>query len=122
MDQPEDFGHRLTGLGCGFALDDFGTGFGSFIHLKYLPSTHIKIDGEFIRGMTDNANDRILVEALVRIAQHMGKQTVAEFVGDDQTVRALGALGVDYAQGYHLGCPIPAGELVGPAFFAAAAE
>ena len=111
MEQAQSFGRRLQRLGCGFALDDFGTGFGSFIHLKQLPYGYIKIDGEFVRAMTHNNNDRLLVEALVILAQGMGKKTVAEFVGDEQTVALLRKLGVDYAQGYHLGCPTPPDQL-----------
>jgi EAL domain-containing protein (putative c-di-GMP-specific phosphodiesterase class I) len=37
----------------------------------------------------------------------MGKQTIAEFVGDQQTTRLLARLGVDYGQGFHLGRPAP---------------
>ncbi len=111
MEQAQSFGRRLQRLGCGFALDDFGTGFGSFIHLKQLPYGYIKIDGEFVRAMTHNNNDRLLVEALVILAQGMGKKTVAEFVGDDQTIALLRQLGVDYAQGYHLGRPTPPDQL-----------
>jgi EAL domain-containing protein (putative c-di-GMP-specific phosphodiesterase class I) len=111
MDQAQRFGRRVQHLGAGFALDDFGTGFGTFTQIKNLPYTHIKIDGEFIRGITSNPNDRILVEALVGIANGMGKKTVAEFVGDDQTMAVLRELGVDYAQGYHLGRPTPANQL-----------
>jgi EAL domain-containing protein (putative c-di-GMP-specific phosphodiesterase class I) len=112
MDQAERFGRRLTQLGCGFAPDDFGTGFGSFIHIKHLPYSHIKIDGDFIRGMVNNKIDRILVEALVHVAHGLGKKTVAEFVGDEQTMSELRELGVDYAQGYHIGKPAPIAELL----------
>jgi len=94
-------------LGCALALDDFGVGFGSFQYLKLLPFSHLKIDGEFIRGLCSNAHDRLMVGALVQVAQGMGMRTVAEFVGDGATVDLLRTLGVDYAQGFHVGRPRP---------------
>ena len=111
LDQAKRFSRRLQRLGCSFALDDFGTGYGSFIHLKHLPFDFIKIDGEFVRGITSNPYDRLLVEALARFAKGTGKRTIAEFVGDDDTAVLLRELGVDYGQGYHLGRPSPADQL-----------
>ena len=45
----------------------------------------------------------MLVKSLVQIARELGKQTVAEFVEDEATLEMLRRLGVDYAQGYHIG-------------------
>ncbi|MCP9488202.1 MAG: EAL domain-containing protein, partial [Gaiellaceae bacterium MAG52_C11] len=100
------FAERLSELGCRFALDDFGAGFGSFYYLKHLPFDLLKIDGEFIRNCLTTQTDRLVISAVVDIARGLGKQTVAEFVGDDETARLLTRLGVDYAQGYHLGKPV----------------
>ena len=101
------FCRDAAALGCALALDDFGVGFGSFHYLKLLPFSHLKIDGEFIRGLCSCAHDRLMVEALVGVARGMGMRTVAEFVGDGATVELLRALGVDYAQGFHIGRPKP---------------
>ncbi|HEV7942805.1 MAG TPA: EAL domain-containing protein [Solirubrobacteraceae bacterium] len=98
---------RLGALGCRFALDDFGAGFGSFYYLKHLPFDFIKIDGEFVRSCTVDPTDRLVVGAVVDLAKGMGKLTVAEFVGDEQTLSVLRELGVDYVQGFHLGRPAP---------------
>jgi EAL domain-containing protein (putative c-di-GMP-specific phosphodiesterase class I) len=107
MDQALSFCRDAAALGCELALDDFGVGFGSFHYVKLLPFTHLKIDGEFIRGLCSSAHDRLMVGALVQVAQGMGMRTVAEFVGDSATVELLRALGVDYAQGFHVGRPQP---------------
>jgi diguanylate cyclase (GGDEF)-like protein/PAS domain S-box-containing protein len=98
---------RLGELGCRFALDDFGAGFGSFYYLKHLPFDFIKIDGEFVRNCTVDRTDRLVVKAVVELAKGMGKLTVAEFVGDQETLCVLRDLGVDYLQGFHLGKPAP---------------
>ncbi len=101
------FAERLGELGCRFALDDFGAGFGSFYYLKHLPFDYIKIDGEFVRNCTEDPTDRLVIGAVVELARGMGKRTIAEFVGDEPTLVTLQQLGIDYAQGYHLGPPAP---------------
>jgi len=112
IEEVKTFTHRLRARGCRFALDDFGAGFGSFFYLKTLPFDFLKIDGEFIRGIAGNPMDRLVVEAIVGIAQGMGKKTIAEFVADDDTARLLEKSGVDYAQGYHVGRPRPLAEVL----------
>ena len=97
----------LNELGCRFALDDFGAGYGSFYYLKHLPFDFLKIDGEFVNNCRTSETDRLLLKAAVDIAAGMGKPTIAEFVGDQETVRLLANLGVDYGQGFHLGRPGP---------------
>jgi diguanylate cyclase (GGDEF)-like protein len=101
------FAERLGELGCRFALDDFGAGFGSFYYLKHLPFDFIKIDGEFVRNCTSDPTDRLVIRAVVELARGMGKRTIAEFVGTEETYTILRELGVDYAQGFHLGPPAP---------------
>lgn len=95
-------------LGCAVALDDFGTGFGALHHLKHLPFSYLKIDGGFISGLPRSRHDQLVVRALVGLARGMGFSTIAEFVRDRATLELLGELGVDYAQGFHLGRPRPA--------------
>ena len=94
------------------ALDDFGAGFGSFYYLKNFPFDCLKIDGDFIRSIATSPMDRLVVEAIVSIARGMGKKTVAEFVTDEETARLLRNIGVDCAQGYHIGMPRPASEVL----------
>jgi diguanylate cyclase (GGDEF)-like protein/PAS domain S-box-containing protein len=103
----QQFAARLAELGCRFALDDFGAGFGSFYYLKHLPFDLLKIDGEFVRSCTASQTDQLLIRAAVDIARGLGKKTIAEYVGDDETVELLRRLGVDYAQGFHIGQPGP---------------
>jgi EAL domain-containing protein (putative c-di-GMP-specific phosphodiesterase class I) len=104
------FAERLAELGCRFALDDFGAGFGGFFYLKHLPFDTLKIDGEFVRGLATSQRDQAMVKAIAQVAAELGTQTVAEFVGDEQTRELLRSYGVDYAQGYHIGKPRPVAE------------
>jgi EAL domain-containing protein (putative c-di-GMP-specific phosphodiesterase class I) len=101
------FALRLAELGCQFALDDFGAGFGSFYYLKHLPFDCLKIDGDFIRHLPASPSDQLTVKAIVEIARGLGKQTIAEYVEDEPTLRLLRDYGVDCAQGFHIGRPAP---------------
>ncbi len=108
----QTFVQRLRDHGCRFALDDFGAGFGSFYYLKHLPFDYVKIDGEFVQNATNGRVDQLVIDAVVRIAQGLGNETIAEFVTNEQTQRMVARLGVDHAQGYHIGRPIPIQELL----------
>ncbi|MDQ2939685.1 MAG: EAL domain-containing protein [Actinomycetota bacterium] len=104
------FADRLTEFGCSIAIDDYGVGFGPFYYLKHLPFDLIKIDGDFIRDLPRNDADQLTVKAIVDIARGLGKKTIAEYVEEPATVGLLRELGVDMAQGFHLGKPIAVSE------------
>jgi EAL domain-containing protein (putative c-di-GMP-specific phosphodiesterase class I) len=72
----------------------------------------LKIDGEFVKDMATDAIDYAVVEAIFHIGQVMGIKTVAESVENAATLSALMLIGVDFAQGYHLGRPMPMLEAV----------
>lgn len=101
------FADRLCEFGCEIAIDDCGAGFGPFQYFKRLPFDIIKIDGEFVRDLPRNDADQLTVQAMVLIAQGLGKLTIAEFVSDEKTATMLRAYGVDLAQGFHFGRPEP---------------
>ena len=61
----------------------------SFYYLKHLPFDYFKIDGDLIRGFRDNTADQLIVDAIVWIAKAMGKNTVAEFVTDQDVMDRL---------------------------------
>jgi len=112
IEDAKAFAIRLHARGCRFALDDFGAGFGSFYYLKNFPFDYLKIDGDFIRDLAMSPMNQLLVSAIVGIARGMGKQTIAEFVADEETIGLLRTIGVDLAQGYHIGVPKPVSEVL----------
>jgi diguanylate cyclase (GGDEF)-like protein len=98
---------KIIDLGCQFALDDFGTGFSSLNYLKHLPVKYIKIDGNFVENMASDSIDQAMVRSIIEVAKTVGKMTIAEYVQDARTLEILHDLGIDYAQGYHIGEPRP---------------
>jgi diguanylate cyclase (GGDEF)-like protein len=103
---------QIHQLGCRFALDDFGTGFASYAYLRQLPVDAVKIDGAFIRNLAFSKEDQIFVRAITEMAHNMNRQVVAEFVDKQNILDVLAELGVDYAQGYHIGRPGPVEDLI----------
>ncbi|MDR9498685.1 MAG: bifunctional diguanylate cyclase/phosphodiesterase [Hydrogenovibrio sp.] len=101
----EKFVGELRAEGFRFAIDDFGSGFSSFQYLKRFPVDYIKIEGEFINNMTKNKIDLAFVESAVSMAKTLGIQTVAEFIENEETLRLVQELGIDYAQGFLLARP-----------------
>lgn len=92
---------------CAVALDDFGSGMASFGSLKDLSLTHLKIDGQFVRGLIRDRLDALAVRCFVEVADVMGLVTVAESVESQSVLERLRQIGVDEAQGYHLHRPEP---------------
>lgn len=101
---------EIKELGCGFVLDDFGVGFSSFYYLRELPVDVVKIDGSFIRNLSESSDDLILVNALCSVARGFGKKITAEFVESAEILSLIEKMDIDYAQGYYIGKPAPATE------------
>ena len=111
LDKAIKFIKALKDMGCHFSLDDFGVGFTSFVYLREMEVDYIKIDGSFIRKLSENPHDQLFVKAIVDVAKGMGIKTVAEFVENKETIKLLKEFGVDYAQGYAIGKPAPWDEI-----------
>src|SRR5579872_2201191 len=75
---------------------------------------YLKIDIEFVRGLIGSIANQHVVKAIVNLAQGFGCETIAEGVEDERTLQMLEGLGVDYAQGFHLGRPAPLSEAPSP--------
>ncbi|MGH1462994.1 MAG: putative bifunctional diguanylate cyclase/phosphodiesterase [Neptuniibacter sp.] len=103
----ERFVMGLKDQGFKLAIDDFGSGFSSFHYLKHLPIDYVKIEGEFIANMANDARDMAFVNSIAQLSQELNVQTVAEFVENEEVLALVSKAGITYAQGYHVGRPIP---------------
>lgn len=95
----------LQAQGCKIALDDFGSGYTSFRQLKALDVDMVKIDGAFIKDITENADNRFFVKTLLDFTQAFGLESVAEYVEKGEIAKALIDLGINYMQGYYFSKP-----------------
>jgi len=107
----EQFIRQVRRYGCKFALDDFGIGFSSFSYLKNLKVDYLKIDGSFVKDMSRSEVDVALVSSMNETSRFLGIKTVAEAVENQETLDILKNIGVDYAQGYFTGMPMPIDKL-----------
>jgi EAL domain-containing protein (putative c-di-GMP-specific phosphodiesterase class I) len=104
---------RVKALGVTLAMDDFGTGYSSLAYLRRFPLDVLKIDRSFVDRLGGDRADVALVHTIVRLGQSLGMATVAEGIEDPEQLAALREMGCDYAQGYFLSRPLPAGEAGG---------
>ena len=112
LEHTERFIARVHGMGAKIAIDDFGAGQTSLRYLKKLSADALKIDGEFVRTMCNHPADIAIVEAIITLARNLGMRSIAEWVEDVETLRALDELGVDYVQGYAIAKPQEAADIV----------
>ncbi|AFV00920.1 sensor domain-containing protein [Simiduia agarivorans] len=104
--------NQLSEQGVRISIDDFGTGYSSLAYLKKLPVNALKIDRSFVMDMLTDRQDEVIVKSTVNLAHNLGLHVVAEGVENERTLQALAALGCNQAQGYHLGRPMPEGQVL----------
>jgi diguanylate cyclase (GGDEF)-like protein len=105
------FMNRLKQLGISLALDDFGTGYSSLSCLTAFPFDKIKIDKSFVSNLTKRDNSSAIISSVVALARGLEMSVTAEGVEIREQFELLRTVGVDFAQGYLLGRPVPIGEL-----------
>lgn len=102
----------LRDLGICISVDDYGTGLSTLDYLKKIPATEIKIDQTFVGAITRSQSDRLMVRSTIQLVHSLGHAVVAEGVEDQATIDALVAMGCDYAQGFFIGRPMPAENIL----------
>ncbi len=105
---------RLSDAGFEIHLDDFGTGYSSLNHLAILPIHVIKIDRSFTLGLTTNEKMRHLTDLIIRMGHQLDLKIIAEGVETKEQYDILNSLGCDYYQGYLLGKPMEAHQILSP--------
>ncbi len=101
----------LRSLGISFSLDDFGTGYSSLSYLKRLPLDELKIDQAFVRDITVDNNDAMIVKTIIEMAHNFDLDVIAEGVEDEEQSKFLLENGCTLFQGYLFGKPMPAAEI-----------
>ena len=101
---------RLKSIGISLALDDFGTGYSSLSCLTAFPFDKIKIDRSFIGNLTKRHKSSAIISSIVTLARGLNLSVTAEGVETQEQFERLKTLGVNFAQGYLLGRPMPLGD------------
>ena len=104
--------HKVKRHGMGVSIDDFGTGFSSMYYLAHMPLDELKIDLMFVRAMLEQPQYAKIVRSLIELAHNLELEVVAEGVEGADVQGALAHLRCDRVQGYHIGKPMPADELL----------
>jgi diguanylate cyclase len=104
---------QLRDMSVRLSVDDYGAGYSSLSYLKEFPVDELKIDRSFIAAMTDDPKDAIIVQSTLDLGHDLGLSVVAEGVENAKILAALKTVGVDIAQGFHIGDPMPERALQG---------
>src|SRR5574337_904846 len=99
----------LKSKGVLVSIDDFGTGYSSLANFKNIPASELKIDKSFVMSMLENPADASIVRTIIGLAQAFDLQVAAEGVENLETLRSLTNMQCNYAQGYYISQPLPAG-------------
>ena len=104
--------HAVRAIGVGVSLDDFGTDYSSLSHLSRLPADELKIDRSLVSQLTTDPRVCTIVASTLAMGRALGIRLVAEGVEDAETLELLKEIGCDMAQGFHIGRPMPAADLL----------
>lgn len=113
MQMPElvaSFMEQLQSKKICFALDNFGAGYTAIRYFKDMYFDILKIDGQFVRDLATNGDNRAVISTMLAIAHNFNMITVAEQVENRDDAEALSALGVDCQQGYYYAAPTTSPE------------
>ncbi|MDE1893891.1 MAG: EAL domain-containing protein [Xanthomonadaceae bacterium] len=103
---------ELVDIGVHISIDDFGTGYSSLMYLKKLPASELKIDRGFIKDLLEGSEDEAIVTAIIALGKTLNLNIIAEGVETRQQQLLLTQLGCTALQGFHLGRPVGADQLV----------
>lgn len=102
----------LDQQGVRLVLDDFGTGFSALSYLRLFPFSKIKLDTIFVQDLFQDSRSAAIVRNTIELAVDLGIAVTAEGVSSPEHYRFLQAQGCNEVQGYFLGRPCPAEDLV----------
>ena len=103
LDKCNAFINHVKMLGCKVAIDDFGSGYSNLTKILSLPIDIIKIDGSLIKRLPFDAHAKSLVQGIIEYCRKFHKQIVAEYVENEEILRAVSELRIDFAQGDYFG-------------------
>lgn len=113
MDKPREamaLIRRLQSYGFRIAIDDFGSGYSSLRLLKDIQADILKIDMEFLQKTAHHRRSRIILQAIISLAQALSMPTVVEGVETKEQAEYLRGIGCTTFQGFYFSQPIPVSD------------
>jgi EAL domain-containing protein (putative c-di-GMP-specific phosphodiesterase class I) len=104
--------NQLHSIGIKISIDDFGTGYSSLSYLKTFPIDVLKIDQSFIRDITVDSDDEVIVKTIIAMGHNLGLKIVAEGVEQKEQLDVIKQYDCEWYQGYYFSKPVPAEEFV----------
>lgn len=98
--------YRLKAIGISLAIDDFGIEYSSLNRVKLLPIDRLKIDINFIKGISSNNKDRVIVDVIIKLAKDLHLKVIAEGVETVEQLNYLKQKKCDEVQGYYFYKPL----------------
>jgi len=103
---------EIKDLGILIAIDDFGTGFSSFMRLKTFPIDILKIDMDFVRGISSGSQkDKSIIKGMINLAKNLDIIVLAEGVETKEQFDFLREHGCNMIQGYYFYKPMAAHDI-----------
>ena len=112
FDVVSSFLDDMRSFGCKVAIDDFGSGYSSMENILKLKPDFIKIDGSLIHDIDHSSQSLAIVKGVISMVKELEVESVAEYVHNEEVHKVVCGLGIDYLQGYYLGRPFPADQLL----------
>ena len=97
---------ELKRLGVRLAIDDFGTGYSSLSYLRRFPIDELKIDRSFVASMGDGPEQTAVVLSIIKLAETLHLETVAEGIEEAGQLADLRTFGADLGQGFYFAKPL----------------
>lgn len=107
FDIANEFANKVRSFGTRLSLDDFGSGHTSFKSLRELPIDEVKIDGQYVQNIHQNADTQKFIGALCHLIKDLGHELIAERVEIEEEAMALSQFPISGLQGYLFGKPQP---------------
>lgn len=101
------FIQHIKRLGAKIAIDNFGSSYSNFDKILHLEIDYLKIDGSLINKIIHSPRHTQIIKTIAAFAEAIGAKAIAENVETSEMLENVTAVGIAFAQGYHIGKPGP---------------
>jgi len=96
---------KLKQLGVNIGIDHFGARLGNMLYLQDLHPDYVKLDASFSKAIENDEQTRNYLSSLSELTESLDIDVIAMAVENEDQIKALRELGIEYFQGYFFGAP-----------------